>query len=144
MVGFALTMRLTGRMDIVASRGPRAYSVRGSSAMTSRVRLALAAALCLYAAWGSRLWEGAREAWTRRGSDYASLRTLLAFDRVPILDIARTLDTTIPPEAPVALAPSIQRNGALTQRLTEGLYPRRVDRAAPEVLALAADGSVAT
>jgi len=106
------------------------------------LRLALAGILCAYAAWGSRIWEGAHEAWTRRGSDYASLRTLLAFDRVPILDIARTLDARLRPDAPVALAPSLQQNGALEQRLTEGLYPRRVDGTASDILLLGRDGAV--
>src|SRR5215470_14377759 len=110
--------------------------------MRSRLRLVLAAAFCVYAASGSRLWEGAHQAWAQRGSDYASLRTLLAFDRVPILEIARTLDTSLPPDRPVALAPSLRQNGALEQRLTEGLYPRRIDRTASDVLALGRDGSV--
>ncbi|HEX4826068.1 MAG TPA: hypothetical protein VFV19_17350 [Candidatus Polarisedimenticolaceae bacterium] len=110
--------------------------------MTSRARVALAALLCAYAAWGSRLWREADDAWERRDSDYASLRTLLAFDRVPILDIERSLDAALPEETPVALAPSLEKNGALVQRLTEGLYPRRIDRTAADVLALGPNGEV--
>lgn len=44
----------------------------------------------------------------------------------------------------MTLAPSLERNGALMQRLSEGLYPRRIDKTAKDVLALAADGTVAS
>jgi hypothetical protein len=104
--------------------------------------IVLAVAMCAVAASASRFWQQTREAWSARGADYTSLRTLLAFDRVPIREIGRRLDEILPPGVPVRLDPSLAGNGALQQRLSEGLYPRRIDRDATEVLALARDGSV--
>jgi hypothetical protein len=116
----------------------------GAGDRRSVVNLILALAMCGYVAWHSRFWGGARDAFAHVGADYAALRTQLAFDRTPIASIARRLDEILPRDVPVALAPPLVKNDALRQRLIEGLYPRRVDRTAVDVLALGRDGSVRT
>jgi hypothetical protein len=111
-----------------------------------RPRAALIVALLFgaYAAITSQFWAETYDALTHVGSDYTALRTARSFDRTPVGAIAARLDELLPRDVPVALAPSLARNDGLLQRLTEALYPRRVDRTAPHVLSLAADGTVRT
>jgi hypothetical protein len=109
-----------------------------------RAALIWALLFCAYAALTSRFWTETYDALSHVRSDYTSLRTERSFDHTPVLPIAGRLDEILPRDVPVALAPSLESNEGLRQRLTESLYPRRVDRTAPHVLSLAADGSVRT
>lgn len=59
---------------------------------------------------------------------YNQRRTLAAFVGLPIEDIGKGLTSALPPGHPIALSPGILGNDLVQQRLTEGLYPRRIDR----------------
>ena len=117
-----------------------------SSAPLLRPRAAaiLALLFCAFAALTSSFWEGTRDAFANAGGDYAVLRTERAFFGLPVAPIARRLDEILPRDVPVALAPDLAEDDGARQRLTEGLYPRRVDATAPRVLSLNDDGTVRT
>jgi hypothetical protein len=59
-----------------------------------------------------------------------------AFGGIPIETVRAELDARLPPEVPVALDASILGSVVWHPRLVEGLYPRRVDRTSPHVLAM--------
>jgi hypothetical protein len=117
---------------------------RVDDARRSRLLLGVALAMALWVAAGSGLWTGTYDAALHAGDDYQGLRTERAFASLPIGAIARRLDEILPRDVPVALAPGLAKNDGLTQRPVEGLYPRRVDRRAADVLTLARDGTVKT
>ncbi|HEY2932860.1 MAG TPA: hypothetical protein VGK99_14040 [Acidobacteriota bacterium] len=61
-----------------------------------------------------------------RGDSFAAKRVRLAFQGVPVDDIATKLNEVLPSTAPIALGPSVRSDLVLI--LTEALYPRIVDR----------------
>lgn len=96
------------------------------------LRLALAAALVAFMAVTAPVWSDATA--LLRAGDYAATRIRVAFQGLPVDALAEAIDARLPPDEPVALAPALRANDAVLQRLTEALYPRRVDEDAANVL----------
>lgn len=100
----------------------------------------LAALLLAYAVIASSFWKEAYYAFSPDGLDYSQRRSLLAFNALPIDELKASLDRKLGPDTPVALSGRILGNDFAVQRLTEGLYPRRIDLSAPMTLELGTEG----
>jgi hypothetical protein len=96
------------------------------------LRLALAAALIAFMAATAPVWSDAAALW--RAGDYAATRIRVAFQGLPVDALAEAIDARLAPGEPIALAPALRANEVVLQRLTEALYPRRIDAAATSVL----------
>lgn len=96
------------------------------------LRLALAAALVAFMAATAPVWSDA--AALLHAGDYHATRIRVAFQGLPVDALAEAIDARLPPGEPVALSPALRANEVVLQRLTEALYPRRIDAAAASVL----------
>jgi len=59
------------------------------------------------------------------------------FGGIPIEAVAEAIDRRLPPQEPISLAPSISENPLLSQRFSEGLYPRRISSKAVHQVTIA-------
>src|SRR5438105_4328859 len=66
---------------------------------------------------------------------YRDKRIAYAFNGIPVDSIRADLDRSLPPGEPVAISPSLGPDHFTVQRLTEALYPRRIDPSSPHALA---------
>ncbi|HEV8307180.1 MAG TPA: hypothetical protein VGW35_05890 [Methylomirabilota bacterium] len=99
--------------------------------------LVLAGLLLWHSAWNTAFWTNTARAVLPDGLSYEQRRIVYGFNRVPIDQIRTGLDAFLPRGVAVALDPNVWADPFLSQRLTEGLYPRIVDNASPHVLTLA-------
>jgi len=72
-------------------------------------------------------------------ASYAACREEMGFAGLPIEALRSGLDRLLPKGAPVSLDPVLSADTLAWQRLTEGLYPRRVTNDAANTLAVAVD-----
>jgi hypothetical protein len=103
-----------------------------------RLPAVVAAALAAYALLATPLLDEMRATWRARRDDYGTARVQLAFGGLPIDTMQAALDASLPRDAGVALSPAILEEAFLRQRLTEGLYPRRIEPRSPYRLDLVA------
>jgi hypothetical protein len=83
--------------------------------------------------WGARALRLCSESST----SYAACREEVGFAGLPIESLRSGIDRLLPRGAPLTLAPELSADTVAWQRLTEGLYPRRVTNDAANTLALA-------
>lgn len=97
--------------------------------MTDRTRIerGICIALLAVSAALSPFWGKSIQALVPDGLSYAERRDAAAFSGVPIRSLTLALASRLPQGQSIALGGSIARDTQLTQRLTEGLYPRVID-----------------
>ena len=98
------------------------------------LRLALAAALVLHAALSTPYWENLGRAFTSDGMSYEQRRMIHAFMGLPVDHVKAALNAILPAETPIALGETIRKDSFMHQRMTEALYPRRIDQKAAKTI----------
>jgi hypothetical protein len=100
------------------------------------VVLILSGLFAAHAIHQTSFWRHLRTAASQSADDYQDLRSRRAFGGIPIEMVREALDARLPLDVSVSLDDSILGSGAWHVGLVEGLYPRRVDRSSPHVLAM--------
>ncbi len=107
-----------------------------------RTRLVLAAVFIAHAIATTPFWSELRRGFTDDGMSYAEKRVAYAFAGLPIDRIRANLAAMLPETTPVALSDELLRNDFRRQRLTEGLYPRQIEKSARAMLDIVAISSL--
>jgi hypothetical protein len=100
----------------------------------------LALVVMVQFAAASWLWPLMYSSWLRDKGLYRSVWASSGFRNLPIEKVAEGLNRRLPVETPIQLGPALQRNDQWSQRIKEGLYPRRVQPNGPAILDLGTDG----
>ncbi len=91
------------------------------------IHIAFAILFVLHAVTETTFFVNLERAFVSQGRTYAEEREDWGFGGLPIGKLAESLELHIPVETPIALGPVVARNDFLRQRISEGLYPRRID-----------------
>jgi hypothetical protein len=107
-----------------------------------RLSSVVVAVLIAHVVLATPYWSNLVRAFKNDGLTYGQRRVVYSFNGIPIDQIVSRLDSLLPAGARVALGDSIKGDFP-QQRLTEGLYPRVVDRNASFRLEFVQDGDCA-
>ena len=99
----------------------------------NRIQLFLAGALVVHAFITATPWSELRLALFGPGS-YESRQAEYGFRGLPVGRIRNSLNQLLACDTPVALSGALTADPFVQQRLTEGLYPRRIDQASAQIL----------
>ena len=111
--------------------------------MIANMRLVLkllSVALLLHACITSSLWLELGNAFQSDDLSYAQRRLAYAFQNLPVDRLAATLDQTLPAGSAITLGQRLAGNEFVRQRLSEGLYPGRIEADSKFVLDLDESG----
>lgn len=101
-----------------------------------------AAAVLLVSVAFTPLWTELARIYGMLDISYEQRKTEFAYSKFPIDGLAARLDELLPANEPLALSGALKANEFLRQRLSEGLYPRRIDSGARYVLGAEHGGPV--
>jgi hypothetical protein len=91
-----------------------------------RIRVVFAVLFVFHAMNESSFWIDLERAFSR-GRTYSEEREEWGFTGVPIRQVAENLERHVPIETAISLGPVVSSNDFMRQRISEGIYPRRID-----------------